>query len=116
MSRHNRRRTRPVRYSCGILVSPTNFDLPTRCLAESCDLDRLAPPLQTFVRRGDASAQHWHNRFVAWKNRERRQREERQQLMEERKRLFGGESEEGDESGLCSKMLEYFEGLDYIEM
>lgn len=36
--------------------------------------------------------------------------------MEERKRLFGGESEEGDESDLCSKMLEYFKGLDYIEM
>ncbi|KAL8829589.1 MAG: hypothetical protein Q9191_001940, partial [Dirinaria sp. TL-2023a] len=84
-------------------------------MTETRDLDRLAPPLQTLVRRGDASAQHWHNRFTAWKNREKRQREERQKLMEERRRLFGGEKEEPDESDLCSKMLEYFEGLDYIE-
>ena len=85
-------------------------------MTDGRDLDHLAPPLQSFVRRGDASAQHWHNRFMAWKNREKRQREERQKLMEERTRLFGGDNEEPDEGDLCSKMLEYFEGLGYIEM
>jgi len=35
--------------------------------------------------------------------------------MEERKRIFGGESDENDEDDICSKMMEYFHGLDYID-
>ena len=35
--------------------------------------------------------------------------------MEDRKRIFGGESDEGDDEDLCVKMMEYFNGLDYIE-
>lgn len=75
-----------------------------------------APPLHSFSRCGDISARHWHNRYMAWQNREKRQREERKKLMEERKRIFGGESDENDEDDICSKMMEYFNGLDYINI
>lgn len=36
-----------------------------------------------------------------------------QVLAKEQIRVFGGE-EEGDEDGLCGKMMEFFGGLDYI--
>ncbi|KAL8838986.1 MAG: hypothetical protein Q9170_001916 [Blastenia crenularia] len=46
--------------------------------------------------------------------RERRQREERDRLLAEQRRIFGGEAGEDDEHGLCSNMLDYFAGLDFI--
>jgi hypothetical protein len=36
-----------------------------------------------------------------------------QVLAKEQMRVFGGE-EEGDEDGLCDKMMEFFGGLDFI--
>ena len=115
MSRHNRRRVRggckPFRNS----FQRDNYELSTLCDIGSSSLAFPAPPLQVQVRRGDLTAKHWHNRYLAWQNRDKRQREERLRLMEDRKRIFGGDSDEGDEEGLCAKMLEYFSGLDYIE-
>ena len=92
-----------------------HFDLPARFEPKSTDIRPSAPSLQTFIRRGDVPAKHWHNRYIAWQNREKRQQEERQKLVEERKRIFGGESDENDEDDICSKMMEYFNGLDYID-
>lgn len=51
---------------------------------------------------------------MAWQTRERRQREEQEKLLAEKQRIFGGEPEEGDEDGLCSNMMVYFVGLDFI--
>ena len=50
--------------------------------------------------------------------REKKQREERERLREEERRIFGGE--EGDEcgdgdGGLARRMLEFFGGLDFLE-
>ena len=46
--------------------------------------------------------------------REKRQREERERLREEERRIFGGEDGDGD-GGLARKMLEFFGGLDFLE-
>ena len=51
---------------------------------------------------------------MAWQHRERRQREEREKLAAEQRRIFGGEKDEEDSHGLCSNMLQYFVGLDFI--
>lgn len=42
---------------------------------------------------------------------------ERQRLIEEEQRIFGGEGNEGDEDGLwlCGKMMEVFGGLGFVE-
>lgn len=37
----------------------------------------------------------------------------KEKAKKEQLRIFGGE-EEGDEDGLCDKMMEYFGGLDFI--
>ena len=116
MSRHNRRRIRgsqrpsttPFRHDG--LTSPTNYQL-----ADSTSPGLSAPLIRTISRRNDVSARHWFNRYIAWQNRDRKQREEREKLISEQRRIFGGESDEGDEDGLCSRMLEFYGGLDYLQ-
>lgn len=49
---------------------------------------------------------------MTWQRRERTPRFESARLEAEQYRLFGGEP--GDDVGLCYRMLEYFDGLDYI--
>ena len=67
-------------------------------------------------KRNDLTARHWHNRYIAWQARERRQKEEQERLRQEQRRIFGGDSQDGDEAeGLCPVMMEYFDGLDYLE-
>jgi len=62
------------------------------------------------------SARHWHNRYLAWQARERKQREERERLKAEQKRIFGGDSQDGDdEDGLCCRMMDFFVAMDYLE-
>ncbi|KAL9128293.1 MAG: hypothetical protein Q9217_002998 [Psora testacea] len=111
MSRHNRRRTRGGRKASKF--SANSFELPS--IAESPDSMPLCPQLRP--RRIDLSAARlWHNRFLAWQTRERTLKEERQRLRQEQKRIFGGDSQDGeDDDGLCSKMMEYFGGLDYLK-
>jgi len=116
MSRHNRRRTRGGNKAHNAPIPQANFELPSCPKADPMEKRFSAPPLHTFTRRGDISARHWHNRYIAWQTREGRQREERKRLMEDRKRIFGGESDENDEDEICSKMMEYFNGLDYIDL
>lgn len=115
MSRHNRRRVRGANKAFRSFLQRDDFELPTLPKPESSDATSLTPPSQSHARRGVLTARHWHNRYIAWQTRDRRQREERQKLMEDRKRIFGGESDEGDDEDLCVKMMEYFNGLDYIE-
>ncbi|CAL8574292.1 hypothetical protein XPA_000257 [Xanthoria parietina] len=100
MSRHNRRRTRAShRWSSPLPPFPT-FELP--------DLGPVALPSDSQHKiaiglprgnptRNDLIARHWHNRYIAWL-----------------KRIFGGEIDEEDTDGLCSNMMGYFVGLDFI--
>lgn len=118
MSRHNRRRTRGSHKSSSSpsqpAFHPDSFSLsplsaPT---APSSTMTSLPPR----PRRNDLSAKHWHNRYLAWQVRERRQSEERAKLAAEKKRIFGGDfTEEGEEDRwLGERMMEYFGGLDFI--
>jgi hypothetical protein len=67
-----------------------------------------------YNRLTDLTAQHWHNCYLSWQARERRQQQEAAAKLEaDQCRLFGGEP--GDDVSLCYKMLEYFGGLDYID-
>ena len=110
MSRHNRRRTRAGHKASN--HQSNNFELPS--LAEPSDARPSASHLRP--KRNDLTARHWHNRYIAWQARERRQREEKERLRQEQRRIFGGDSQDGEEEdGLCSKMMEYFGGLDYLE-
>ena len=115
MSRHNRRRVRGHKAPRNFFQRD-NFELPTLPKPSLPAPDSLAAPLQGDPQRGDLTARHWHNRYIAWQNRDRRQREEQQKLMADRRRIFGGcDTDDADEEGLCAKMMQYFSGLDYIE-
>lgn len=111
MSKHNRRRTRLTKASHTPYAA--NFDLPNIT-------DMTGDNQSTFQHRNrrytQLSALHWKNRFEAWKRREERQREERQRLKAEQRRIFGGDSQDGEEEdGLCTKMLDFYNGLDYLD-
>ena len=113
MSRHNRRRHR-----AGHRPSHADFQLNS---FELSPLSNNAPNINIanprFSNRNEISARHWRNRYLAWTARERKQVEEREKLKEERKRIFGGDSQDGDDAdGLCGRMMEFFVAMDYLEV
>jgi hypothetical protein len=61
------------------------------------------------------TARHWHNRYTAWQNRESAQRREANKIEAERIKLFGGEPGERDDAGLCYKMMQVFEEMEFID-
>lgn len=109
MSRHNRRRTR-AGHSAPVSCQYDAFELPSSPVPSDTKLSPARRP-----RRNDLSAKNWHNRYLAWQVRERKQKEECERLREERKRIFGGDGHDGEDDGLCSSMMEYFQTLDYLE-
>ena len=112
MSKRNRRRTRGGGRKTSMQLD--HFELSG--LSEPPDLSpRMIAPLQH--RRNDLSARHWLNRYVAWQARERRQQEEHERLKREQRRIFGGDSQDGDEDAdyLCSSMMAFFDGLEYLK-
>jgi hypothetical protein len=66
----------------------------------------------TTRRRSDIPAKLWQNRYTAWQERDRAEKEHAAKLEAQQIQLFGGEP--GDDVELCYKMLEYFGALDYI--
>lgn len=110
MSRHNRRRTRGNASHPSLQIN--GFGTPSL----STETPKPNFSTQRHPRRNDLSARHWHNRFLAWQARERKQREEWERLEEKQKWIFGGDSQDGDDDeGLCTKMMDYFAGLDYLQ-
>lgn len=61
------------------------------------------------------AARHWQNRYTAWQNRELAQRKEAAKIEEEQIKIFGGEPGEADDAGLCGKMMQVFEGMEWID-
>ncbi|KAL8810744.1 MAG: hypothetical protein Q9223_000085 [Gallowayella weberi] len=117
MSRHNRRRTRVSHRNAAASSPSGTFALPDVITKEVYSDSKHLPATVTIrgsTKRNDLTARHWHNRYVAWQTRERRQREERDKLLAEQRRIFGGETGEDDDEGLCSNMMEYFVGLDFL--
>lgn len=122
--RHNRRRTRRPRSrnrnSVDVVppLPPTSF--PDTNYLPAAD-DGISPtsspslsPVSAFRECIlEPSAPTWHNRFIAWQDREREQQQEADMIEAEQCRLFGGEP--GDDVSLCYRMLEYFGQLDYID-
>lgn len=130
MSRHNRRRTRggshkktalshisnpnpnPYTYHSSSPLSPSSTS------SSIWTPNNMSLTSNTKSFRTGVSARHWHNRYMAWLVREKRQREELARLEEEKRRIFGvisGAGPDVEEDGLCEKMLEYFGGLDFVE-
>ncbi|KAI9042997.1 uncharacterized protein KD926_004788 [Aspergillus affinis] len=101
--RHNRRRTRPRsrNRSINIIpVDPVSTSRRTSAIGDSLDAISIHP------------APTWHNGYIMWQKRERTPRFESTKMEVEQYRLCGGEP--GDDVGLCYRMLEYFDGLDYM--
>lgn len=73
-----------------------------------------APSITAATRlRSNIPAMLLHKRFSGWREADRAQREDQAARLEARQiQLFGGEP--GDDVELCYRMLEYFQGLDYI--
>lgn len=126
MSRHNRRRNRGGHKHHGMPLPLYTFDSPSRLFPIDTPSGFITGPSDPpFViassqsqppsRRSSLAARHWHNRYLAWQVRERRQKDEREKLEAEKRRIFGGNGDDGEDDGLCVKMLEYFGGLDFIE-
>ncbi|RJE17046.1 hypothetical protein PHISCL_10617, partial [Aspergillus sclerotialis] len=59
------------------------------------------------------ASRHWYNRYVAWQTREKAQSREAATIEAEQIKLFGGYP--GDDVGLCYKMMEIFEGMNWID-
>lgn len=115
MSRHNRRRHRGGHRSFAIPGHCTEVEAVN--IASNDTLTWGNAPIRTrsFSKREDLAARHWHNRYIAWQAREKRQAEERRRLEAEQMRIFGGVENEEDGDDLCTKMMDYFTGLDYIK-
>jgi len=114
MSRHNRRRTRGGHKDISILQRTFDNSV-TEPFASSSEPVTLTAPRVAPGGRSGASALQWHNRYMAWQVRERRQREESATLEAEKLRIFGEEDGTGEDEVLCVRMLEYFGGLDFID-
>ncbi|KIW53915.1 hypothetical protein PV05_06323 [Exophiala xenobiotica] len=73
------------------------------------------PSLPPMLRNPSTTvtAKHWQNRYVAWQNRDMAQIREAVKLEAEQIKLFGGEP--GDDVGLCYKMMELFERMNWID-
>lgn len=112
MSRHNRRRTR-IGQKVPFSTCQANSFGSTFTLAET-----LEPrfPASRHASCYGVSAKLWHNRYNAWQVREKKQREERESLKQDQRRIFGGDSQDGDdEDALCKNMLDFFVAMDYLE-
>jgi hypothetical protein len=66
-----------------------------------------------FASSNSVAAKHWQNRYTAWQNREIAQRREAAKIEAEQIKIFGGLP--GDDLGLCYKMMEIFEGMEWID-
>ena len=105
MSKHNRRRTRR-----GHKASMQRDGFELHSLEElfgpglsSCQLP--------FQRKDNLSTCYWNTGYL--QVRERKQRAEKENLTQERRRVFGDCSDPTDDD-LCTAMLNYFQGLEYL--
>ena len=113
MSKRNRRRTRGG-------MRRRMIELDAQDMSEMLDLpdpSTYPSPMSVQSGRSDISARHWQNRFMVWQIRERRHNDERERRRQDQRRIFGGDSQDSSEDGdrLCSNMMAFFDGLDYLK-
>lgn len=122
--KHNRRRVRPrgrnynyLNSTVDILdnVSASSFNSCTPFPSSPTDIRQKQTPLPPGLRNPSAgiASWQWYNRYATWQNRESSQKREAFQIEAEQIKLFGGEP--GDDVGLCYKMMEVFEGMNWID-
>ena len=115
MSRHNRRRHRGGHRNSVTYSQHAEEEHFTVGSNATLTWGEPSTHLRAPSRRDDISARHWHNRYIAWKAHEKRRQEERRRWEMEQIRIFGGDENDKDDDGLCTKMLDYFTALDYID-
>lgn len=108
MSRHNRRRTRVGPKTC------TSYQHATFALSSSVKPLASKDPNARDPRRAYVSAICWHNPYHSWQAREKNEKVEWEGTKEERKRIFGGDGSDGEDDGLCWRMMDFFVRLDYL--
>ena len=108
MSRHNRRRTRVGPKTC------TSYQHATFVLPSSVKPLASKDPNARNSRRADVSAICWQNPYQSWQAREKKEKVEWERMKEERKRIFGGDGSDGEDDGLCWRMMDFFVRLDYL--
>ncbi len=59
------------------------------------------------------ASRHWYNRYTTWQSRDKAQKLEADKIEADQIKLFGGHP--GDDVGLCFKMMEVFEGMDWVD-
>ena len=143
MSRHNRRRTRlshkPYRtfqlspFST-TLDSPSGPSIPTISSLTESIFPGTLPGHHRLLLRSEGSNSQTNNKsstcpypcpcscrplfscehqVMAAKEKVKDTEKEKEKVKEQI-RVFGGGEDEGDEDGLCDKMMEFFGGLDFI--
>ena len=124
--KHNRRRVRPrsrqhKKNDIDAISSPY-YDLDSASLiGYSSDYSSTSSSTSStksvtkhlLSSNASISAHHWQNRYTAWQNREAAQRREALKIEEHQLKVYGGEP--GDDVGLCFKMEEAFEGMDWVD-
>ena len=121
--KHNRRRVRPRNRDHSPL-DPSFDMLDNLSISSKSSSDSLASLptatskqllLPATLRNSNVSvaSRHWHNRYTTWQNRDKAQQREAASIEAEQIKLFGGEP--GDDPSLCTKMMEVFEGMDWID-
>ena len=108
MSRHNRRRTRVGAKACDSSQHAT-FPLPLS-VKPSASKD----PNARHARRGDVFATRRHVPYHLWQAKEKKEKIEWERAKEEWKRIFGGDGDDGEDDGLCWRMMDFFVRLDYL--
>jgi hypothetical protein len=122
--KHNRRRVRPrgrnhttlvLNYDISGTPSPTFNSVAPYPSSNSSTSSRQQTPSPSF--RGPSNTglafKQWHTRNTAWQTRDLAQRKEAVKIEAEQIKLFGGEP--GDDIALCYKMMEVFEGMNWID-
>lgn len=76
------------------------------------------PQFQRYSNYSNPPAAHWHQQYTAWHVRqELQEKQQREELEQQRLRMFGGESTDG--ADLCGPMLkvvmDLFDDIDYID-
>lgn len=59
---------------------------------------------------------HWANRYAAWQARAQAEQIQLADADVRKQRMFGEGDGSGEDEGLCVKMLEFFGGLDFIDL
>ncbi|OAL38911.1 hypothetical protein AYO20_01662 [Fonsecaea nubica] len=93
---------------------PTRSDSPSLYTPSiGTDLDQSFVLREPRFANPSVASRHWYNRYVAWQSRDKVQRREAAKIEAEQIKVFGGYP--GDDVGLCYRMMEVFEGMNWID-